>query len=55
MHDPNKGNYWFGRKYFYLTGDNKDSCPSKLTQGATGNFVNNKGTTESNFKVECKN
>ena len=52
MHDPSKSNFWFGRKYFYLDGANKDLCPTKLTQGSA-KFVNNKGTVENDFNVEC--
>ena len=56
MHDPTKGNFWFGRKYFYRTGgDFHEVCPNKLTQGDGVEVLNNKGQVEENFKLECQN
>ncbi|TRY62770.1 hypothetical protein TCAL_16577 [Tigriopus californicus] len=31
MHDPTPGNYWYGKKYWYVNGF-KDNCPEKMTQ-----------------------
>lgn len=50
MHDPTPGNYWYGKKYWYVNGY-KDSCPEKMTQ--ENRKLIDQDAKEDTVAVEC--
>lgn len=53
MYDPTPGNFWFGRKWFYILSNPVPKCPDDLTTTGNNAFVNDQGEVEDNMKLIC--
>ena len=53
MYDPTPGNFWFGKKWYYVKTEDVFKCPDDLTASGDNVFVNNQGKKEPKLKIEC--
>ena len=53
MYDATPGNYWFGKKWYYIKTKPTPKCPELLTNGFEARFVNQDGDIDPGLTVSC--
>ena len=54
MYDPTPGNYWFGKKWYYILTEDVPKCPDGLTTEGNNNvFLNEEGEKDPGLKITC--
>ncbi|TRY64066.1 hypothetical protein TCAL_08294 [Tigriopus californicus] len=53
MYDPTPGNYWFGKKWYYILSNPVPKCPDNLTAKGSNVFRDTNDKVENNMRLTC--
>ena len=52
MYDPTPGNYWFGKKWYYIKTNPTPKCPDRLTEN-NARFINQDQQIDPGLTITC--
>ncbi len=53
MYDPTPGNYWFGKKWYYIPTNPTPKCPDHLTEAEDARFINQDQEIDPGLTITC--